>query len=61
MIFFVQDIIFERLGRKLVCRCEIAPFVDYTMTNIQNILIAKIVYIVPYGASRSILLKILDF
>jgi hypothetical protein len=35
--------------------------VDCTMTNIQNFSLAKIVNFVPYGASRSILLKILDF
>jgi len=31
------------------------------MTNIQKISMTKIVDFVPYGASRSILLKILDF
>ena len=35
--------------------------VDYTMTNIQKICPSKIVDFVPYGASQSILLKILDF
>jgi len=31
------------------------------MTNIQENSLSKIVDFVPYGASRSILLKILDF
>ena len=34
---------------------------DYTITNIQNFSLAKMVDFVPYVASRSILLKKLNF